>query len=613
MAALASDQTSKILSLLSGPSDEHILAALTILPKLSPPPAPSTVATSLADKGFRFLNRLLATGLKDPEAKASYIDTSLQCYTYLLSDGTFAASLIPKLIDAQPTTFATIASVLQPASSASTKSLALNILTRLVQSGDAANKPENLFDFAKPLLVLSSDDDATKLCVLAANQLALALAPSLTSKDITIYLTLSTALSSSLQLFMSQLHSNPKFATEFETSLPLQKAARRLLTSALNNSDDEKIKTLGLTIISRLFSTNGKWAVDAANDSGALKVFIRVACGELRIVLASFLAVLEREEDISAAADEKFSEISTLTSIFLSATKYLLEIMDDEEEEEGSASTAAWASLPFDTLIHIKGSLDDAVDSMTQLMADDAVLKLKGKAAPAHLLEALTSLLQPLGCWYAENDVDDSIYARDHIKKCMANGLLVCGGDHDNLLPLMPALSKILHTDTAAGDDIGETLMLNSAVFKRLLLFLKECVSSPLPQVEGVVWVSDVLEAGAKWLSKEGKTEAAKSIAGLMPACEGFGLLYLVRAFYSSSSTTLNDDVVAKVRAASETVFSARFLTMCEGGDHDANLVEACYMIQTGDGKGELFELVCKGSKVFAEMVDFVQRQSLLV
>jgi hypothetical protein len=90
--------------------------------------------------------------------------------------------------------------------------------------------------------------------------------------------------------------------------------------------------------------------------------------------------------------------------------------MDDEES--ASATPPAWASLPFDSLIHIKNSLDDAVDSMTQLLADDAVAKLTQRSP--HVL-TLTMLLQPLGCWLAENDVDESVYARNHLKKGLCN------------------------------------------------------------------------------------------------------------------------------------------------------------------------------------------------
>ena len=129
----------------------------------------------------------------------------------------------------------------------------------------------------------------------------------------------------------------------------------------------------------------------------------------------------------------------------------------------------------------------------------------------------------------------------------MENGLLICGGDFANLLPLMPALSKIMHTDSAAGDDIGETLMLNSRVFKRLLKFLKQCTEGEFSMVEGVVWATDVLEGGAKWLNKEGRSEAARETAALMEKGEGVAGMYLVRAFFGvcgrSKDVGLSDEV----------------------------------------------------------------------
>jgi len=411
MAAL-NDKHAAVLKLLAGPSDEHILAALTVLPRLDPPPAPSACADALNDQGFRFLSRLVSTGLKDLETKSAYISTALQCYSYLLSTPESSSAIPPRLLAAAPDTFTNLSTILSTTSlPRSTITLALSVLCH-------SGSPQSIsFDLIKSLLVLSADDDATKLCVQAANSLALTLAPTLSFKDATCFLVLSTSLPISLQFFAELLSkststkdspSPPSFLASFASSPPLQKVARRLLTSALNNSDDPGTKNLGLTIINTLLSHSASWAVDASNDSQALKVFVRVSCGELRIVLAAFLGVLERD-DITTAK-ETFPEVPTLVSIFLSTTKYLLEVMDDDEE---AASAAPFAALPFDSLIHIKGSLDDAVDSMTQLMGDEAVTKLSSRDAPAHLLETLTSLLQPLGCWFAENDVDDSIYVRN--------------------------------------------------------------------------------------------------------------------------------------------------------------------------------------------------------
>ena len=454
-------QQSRVLSLLSGPTDNHILAALSVLPNLNPPPPPATVVKSLGSKGIRFVDRLVTTGIKDPAEKAAYIDVALQCYSYLLSEpidniaddniddtnktspgssssssstppsSTFNNTLL--IHQAAPSAFFNVAAVISPAnakavSSLSTKTLALSLLARLLSLPAPPKLPlEQLFDSAKPLLVLSKVDEVssseTKACALAANALLLNL-PSLTFQQSLVFLTLSTDLSSSLQHLAVSLE-KPSFREDFDASPPLQKTARRLLTSALKNSDysdldddslasssasssksitSKSIKPLALTLISRLLSSSGSWATDPSNSSQALGVFVRVACGELRITLSHLLSALERDSPPSQI-EETFPLLAPLSSIFLDSTRYLLEIMDDDEE---SAAAAAWSRLPFESLIHIKGSLDDAVDAVTQLLADDAVLKLAG-AAPAHLKEAVAGLLRPLGCWLAENEMDESL------------------------------------------------------------------------------------------------------------------------------------------------------------------------------------------------------------
>jgi hypothetical protein len=43
--------------------------------------------------------------------------------------------------------------------------------------------------------------------------------------------------------------------------------------------------------------------------------------------------------------------------------------MDEDDEK----TPADWATLPYEVLIHLKGSLDDGVDAMVQLLGEDAV------------------------------------------------------------------------------------------------------------------------------------------------------------------------------------------------------------------------------------------------
>ena len=209
------------------------------------------------------------------------------------------------------------------------------------------------------------------------------------------------------------------------------------------------------------------------------------------------------------------------------------------------------------------------------------------------------------------------------MKKCLANSVVICGSKSStNLLPLLPALSKIMRTDSATGEDVGESLVLNENVLERLVAFLEDCAGGELPSAAGVMWGCDVLEAGARWMSRDVRSSVAGKVAALMPAAAKRGppdvvdLVYLVRAFFNvcggSTNVRLNDTVVGQVRGACELVFSGRMLAVCSGGDHSGNFTDLCYMIETGRGKGELLELVCGCSGAFEDIRRFVQQQSLL-
>ena len=91
MASLTSTNftNGKMLELLGALSDEHCLAGLTLLSKMTKdlPPAPE-VTKALASRGLTFLKRLTSTGMKDL-SKRGYLDISLSTYQYITSDADF--------------------------------------------------------------------------------------------------------------------------------------------------------------------------------------------------------------------------------------------------------------------------------------------------------------------------------------------------------------------------------------------------------------------------------------------------------------------------------------------------------------------------------------------
>jgi hypothetical protein len=128
------------------------------------------------------------------------------------------------------------------------------------------------------------------------------------------------------------------------------------------------------------------------------------------------------EAESGVEVDERLQRLETKVSVciqvFLCATKHLIEIMDDVDEGE---TPADWATLPYEVLIHLKGSLDDGIDAMVQLLSEDIVIsgKLHVKVEEIMLL-----CIKPVGAWYAENDIETE-YARDMVARAFVNSILL--------------------------------------------------------------------------------------------------------------------------------------------------------------------------------------------
>ena len=215
-------------------------------------------------------------------------------------------------------------------------------------------------------------------------------------------------------------------------------------------------------------------------------------------------------------------------------TKLLVQIMDDMDNDEGCGGNADWASLPFDNLIHIKGSLDDAVDSMMQLLASDSVIM--SAQLNASVEEIMLSCVKPLGAWYSENEVEGGVYGRDLLVKALSNALALCdrvyarelnemeGTDSDDeaeqdvpapplkqepLFFLLPALAKIFNCRD--DDECGRNESISEAVLKPssssshpqitsiFLRFLtRQLRRRPRASIENIMWCADVLEGASK-------------------------------------------------------------------------------------------------------------------
>ena len=123
-----------------------------------------------------------------------------------------------------------------------------------------------------------------------------------------------------------------------------------------------------------LESCGGAWTLDGKLNNDPLKVFVRSACGELRLCLSDALHIIESEEGAEKLLDLS-KRISVFIQIFIYSTKHLTEIVDGYDDDDdgscrGNRKEPVWSSLPFDVLLDLKGSLDDGANALMQFLAE---------------------------------------------------------------------------------------------------------------------------------------------------------------------------------------------------------------------------------------------------
>eukprot|EP00520_Triparma_pacifica_P001354 CAMPEP_0118663430 /NCGR_PEP_ID=MMETSP0785-20121206/17418_1 /TAXON_ID=91992 /ORGANISM="Bolidomonas pacifica, Strain CCMP 1866" /LENGTH=518 /DNA_ID=CAMNT_0006557155 /DNA_START=116 /DNA_END=1673 /DNA_ORIENTATION=+ len=487
---------SKILSLLSKPTDEHILAGLTLLSKLKEnPPSPKSVVDALSTRGMNFLKRLVLTGVKD-ESKRGYVDLSLSTYLFLAPtlslNATTTTTLLSILdlrmpVDIQRRLHAI--TVLRKGFKSPTNEVMTKVVGIVVECEIRKAKSTTEDEWAEANMTgLLKEAEGRRVEI----------APSANLDPILAFLKISTNLDLCLKILDSILvrGNESRLMKKFSSKLP--SVCRRLIVTglrleALDKPDPQTPRDVSLHLLGRLLETcGGKWITDAVADNNPLKISVRVACGELRLHLAEVLDLAEAKSgpDVDERLQLFENKISVCIQVFLCATKHLIEIMDDDR-----ADSADWASLPYDVLIHLKGSLDDGVDAMVQLLGEDVVHsgKLNVKVEEIMLL-----CVKPVGAWYAENEIETE-YSRNMVAGAYHNAVILCDGgfssaggtnedeeaDSDdeevppsppsqsNIFFLLPALAKVLNERSSHNDFVSVKLASNPKIIDIFLKFLK--------------------------------------------------------------------------------------------------------------------------------------------
>jgi hypothetical protein len=292
MAALNST-TERIIQLLGGSTDEHCLAGLTLLSKLTGDlPPPSLCANALNPRGLTFLKRLISTGMKDP-SKRGYLDISLSTYQYILGDPNFRLN---------SATTAALLSVLDLTSPEDTsrRELAIENLSR----GLSSPIPSDVV--VKVVKTVVGLEISKAKCETTEEWMEANLAGLLGKCELFIlegaggggmdqldpflaFLKISTNLELSLNLLNSLLMCGKESTLMKKFSSKLPSVCRRLLVTGLRlDALDKPDKTqsprdVALALLGRLLETcGGKWILDPAADNNPLKICARVACGEVR-------------------------------------------------------------------------------------------------------------------------------------------------------------------------------------------------------------------------------------------------------------------------------------------------------------------------------------------
>ena len=452
------------LDLLSGPSDDHIFAGLLLLPKISPPPAPSLVFEKLETQGLLFVTRLIETYVRsvstsqssppsapskpspnpspspspspNPSDVENYPAIALNVLNFLCNSN--SSSIAMALIPSIPSLCKFLSLPLSPSTTPAYTFLT-KLLTTLVNSSpifSPSNQSSlsNTFTESKlvnSLLLLKLDPT-----VIAIFQLSLPspLTPVMLSPtDLLTILTnsSSTSLPQTFNLLLLHIHhqKSPCQKTAMLSNKKLMKKIRALLTVSMRSNEDvedseNSLKNLGLCIIGNLFENfDPSWAIGEKNDTKELQVFVRVACGEIRILLASILSAVEGGKDWCSNLSRK---LEVCAKIFLASVKNLIEILNDEDDESAANKTkakAAWSAVSFETILHIKNSLDDSVDAMLQFMGDDSLAYSSSSSSSSAVI---LQCVKPIGAWYAENEFEEAIYQRTNVARAIKNAILTC-------------------------------------------------------------------------------------------------------------------------------------------------------------------------------------------
>ncbi|GMH86122.1 hypothetical protein TL16_g10443 [Triparma laevis f. inornata] len=371
---MASLMSAKVLKLLSGTSDEEVLAGLTILVKMKTDrPTPSSVAKALNPS---FLTRLITTANNSDDqtetSHHSYYALSFHVWSYILSsqDSSTASSFSTPLTQPVFTLFKKTSPALPPAVNLSIATAVSNltqteallnlpspnpavssaILGLIARVETSKKQAKSLPEWEQTNLpqVLAACDDFITQCLLSRPS-------TLTTPSISLFVSNSSNLTVSLSALRTLfLLTPPKTQSaalfSFDKSATFQKSVRRVLTtclkedSATNKEDPSRpssssLRSQSLYLVGMLLEkSGGKWVLDGPNENKPLQAMVRIACGELRVCLSSTLEIAETDESDSANVTflhDLSTQASICIQIFLLATKLLCELIDDMEDEEG--------------------------------------------------------------------------------------------------------------------------------------------------------------------------------------------------------------------------------------------------------------------------------------
>ncbi len=306
-------------------------------------------------------------------------------------------------------------------------------------------------------------------------------------------------------------------------------------------------------------------------DPKFIKTYLRLTCGEIRLCLGSLLD--------SQPASKNSAYVPVLVDIFLSSVESLL-------DEEGTP-------LPFECLLHMKSSLEDAVDSTTQYLSECQM-------DSPHI----SLLAKILGCWYSENDIEDSMYIRTTLSKALYNSLRLS----DDPLSILPALSKVASqaNDNPSAEFITQYL-LNQPDFTSIVI--KYLTAS----LNHTLWTTDLLSNLAPSLIGNDKSLSGISISiGKALPKPPLASLYLLSAFFNVAmhmSTVRLDDVVSgNILDASSTIFSTE-VDLSE--EHEQTLTDLCYTLANNNKARQVLEITCAQSRDFEDIAHFVMCRSM--